>query len=63
MSTRERSREREMDEKLLTSRLAHHLRCLAEDATDPDMSRLEWLIVFRDRTTRIPEIRRELAHA
>jgi len=61
MSTRERSRKREMDEKLLTSRLAYHLRCLAEGATDPDLPRAERLALVRERGMQIRGIRRKLA--
>ena len=37
MASSERSGEREKDEYLLASRLAYHLRCLAEEATDPNL--------------------------
>jgi|GEM_PF-1338058 hypothetical protein len=40
---------------LLASRLAYHLRCLREDATDPAMSSLERLALVRDRARRIRE--------
>lgn len=48
---------------LLESRLAYHLRCLQEDATDPTMTNLERLALVWDRTARIREIRRELEAA
>lgn len=48
------------DHVLLESRLAYHLRCLREDATDPEMSSVERLAVVRDRAARIREIREEL---
>jgi len=35
---------------LLESRLAYHLRCLREDATDPERSSLERLALVLDRT-------------
>ncbi len=44
----------------LESRLAYHLRCLREVATDPDLSPQERLALVRDRASRIREIRREL---
>jgi hypothetical protein len=46
---------------LLESRLAYHLRCLREDATDPAMTTVERLALVRDRARRIREIRQELA--
>ena len=49
-----------MDETLLASRLAFHLRCLAEDATDPVLFCLERLALVRDRVAGIREIRAEL---
>jgi hypothetical protein len=42
------------------SRLAYHLRCLREDATDPDTTSVERLALVRDRVGRIHEIREEL---
>jgi len=45
----------------LQSRLAYHLRCLAEDATDPDLSGVERLVLLQDRTKKIREIRHMLA--
>ncbi len=45
---------------LLEFRLAYHLRCLREDATDPAASPLERLALVRDRAARIQEIRRAL---
>lgn len=45
---------------LLESRLAYHLRCLREDATDPTLSALDRLALVRDRARRIREILREL---
>ncbi len=60
MASRERSRETEEDGKLLEFRLAYHLRCLAEDATDSDLSSVERLALVRERVGRIREIRWEL---
>jgi hypothetical protein len=51
------------DGSLLASRLAYHLRCLREDATEPAMSALERLALVRDRVERIREIRGELEAA
>ncbi|MGD0264743.1 MAG: hypothetical protein ABSD47_07270 [Candidatus Methylomirabilota bacterium] len=48
---------------LLESRLAYHLRCLREDATDPEMSGLVRLALVGDRARRIREIRQELKDA
>ncbi|MGD0265791.1 MAG: hypothetical protein ABSD47_12685 [Candidatus Methylomirabilota bacterium] len=45
---------------LLESRLTYHLRCLREDATDPELTALERLALVRDRAARIREIRWEL---
>jgi len=45
---------------LLESRLAYHLRCLREDATDPELTDLERLALVRDRARRIREIRQTL---
>jgi hypothetical protein len=45
---------------LLESRLRYHLRCLREDATDPEMTTMERLMLVRDRARRIREIRREM---
>jgi hypothetical protein len=42
------------------SSLIYHLRCLREDATDPDLTSLERLALVRDRVARVREIRREL---
>jgi hypothetical protein len=44
---------------LLPSRLRYHLRCLCEDATDPELPALERLALVRG-AGRIREIRREL---
>ena len=41
----------------LASRLAYHLRCLREDATNPDITSMEMLALVRDRARRIREIR------
>ncbi len=60
MPNAERSREREKHASLLPSRLAYHLCCLAEDATDPELSSLEHLALVWDRAARIREIRRNL---
>ncbi len=46
---------------LLKSRLRYHLRCLKEDATDPDLTVLERLTLVRDRVARMQEIERELS--
>lgn len=48
---------------LLESRLAYHLRCVREDATDPATTTLERLALVRDRVRWIREIRRELVAA
>ncbi len=48
---------------LLDARLRYHLRCLREDATDPEISPVERLALVRDRAERIREIRRELEAA
>ncbi len=40
--------------------LASHLRCLREDATDPEMSSFERLALVRDRVARIREITQTL---
>jgi hypothetical protein len=42
---------------LLKSRLAYRLRCLREDATDPDMTSLERLTLVREGVRWIREIR------
>ncbi len=60
MTSREQSRELKQEENLLASRLAYHLRCLREDATDPEISTLERLGLVRERAVRIREIRRDL---
>jgi predicted alternative tryptophan synthase beta-subunit len=44
----------------LESRLAYHLGCLRGHATDPAMSRLEWLGLVRNRAREIREIREEV---
>lgn len=44
----------------LRSRLVHHLRCLQEDATDPELSQLERLALLWDRARRVGEIKVEL---
>jgi hypothetical protein len=46
-------------DQLLQSRLAHHLRCLAEDATDRELPSLERLALVRERVARIRETRRD----
>ena len=48
---------------LLESRLAYHLWCVREDATDPATTTLERLALVRDRVGWIREIRRELVAA
>jgi hypothetical protein len=48
---------------MLQGRLAYHLRCLREDATDPELTALERLALVRDRAGRIREIRRKLEAA
>ena len=45
---------------LLHSCRAYRIRCLAEDATGPDLSSAERLALVRGRATRIREIRRDL---
>lgn len=45
---------------LLASRLRYHLRCLREDATDPQMSSLERLALVWDCVRRIRGIRETL---
>jgi hypothetical protein len=45
---------------LLESRLAYHLRCLREDATNPDLTAVERLTLVRGRAVRMREIEREL---
>ncbi len=47
----------EQNRTVLESRLAYHLRCLREDATDPEITTLDRLGLVRDRTIRIREIR------
>ncbi len=44
----------------LETRLSNHLRCMAEDATDPELSSTERLALVRDRATQIREIRADL---
>ena len=51
---------RPADGEVLRTCLAYHLRCLAEDATDPELSSVERLALVRARVGRIQEIRREL---
>jgi hypothetical protein len=60
MATAERSQQAKGVANLLESRLAFHLRCLAEDATDPTSPTLERLAPVRDRVGRIRKVRREL---
>jgi hypothetical protein len=57
------TRHRDKDRTLVESRLAYHLRCLREDATDPTMSAVERLALVRDRARRIREIRQDLETA
>lgn len=45
---------------LLESRLGYHLRCLREDATDPELKSFERLALVRERAARIREIRQRL---
>ncbi len=45
---------------LLESRLRYHHRCLQEDATNPDLTASERLMLVRDRVPRMQEIEREL---
>jgi hypothetical protein len=62
MSTTERSRVApEGNGDPCKSRLAYHLRCLGEDATDPGMGSMERLALVRERVGRVREIRRLLA--
>jgi len=63
MPTSERAWEPDQDASLRESRLAYHLRCLAEDATDPEVSSVERLALVRERVRRIREIRQELDQA
>ena len=44
----------------LESRLAYHLSCRREEATDQDLSGMERLALVRDRAERIREIRQAL---
>ncbi len=60
MATNESSRAVVGEASLFASRLAYHLRCLTEDASDPDLSSVERLALVRERAVRIREIRREL---
>ena len=61
MPTAERSRAAaEEDVDPLKSRLAYHLRFLAEDATDPGLPCLERVALVRDRVARLREIRASL---
>lgn len=46
---------------LPASRLAYHLHCLREDATDPEMTAFARLTLVRDRVERMREIEQELA--
>jgi hypothetical protein len=48
-------------DQLLQLRLAYHLRCLTEDATDSDLSSMERLALVQDRARKIREIRHILA--
>ena len=57
MATGERPRQAEEERSLLASRLAYHLRCLAEDAIDPDLPRGKRLALVQERAGRIREIR------
>ena len=61
MVNAERLRVGEDYAKLLTARLAYPLRCLADEATDPELSNTERSALVRERVARIREIRRELA--
>ena len=61
MPNTEGSRKAEEDANLLKSRLACQLRCLAEDATEPELPSVERLTLFRERAARIREIRRRPA--
>ena len=47
----------------LASPPACHLRCLAEDVTDPELSSVERLALVWPRVAHIREIRRELDYA
>ena len=46
---------------LIESRLAYHLDCLTEAATDPELSKAERLALVQDRARKLRQIRRELA--
>jgi hypothetical protein len=48
---------------VLESSLRYHLRCLREDATNPDLPALERLALVRDQARRIREIRQALEAA
>ncbi len=58
-TTSKKGRSRE-EAALLESRLAYHLRCLREDATDLELASVERLAVVRERVARIREIQRDL---
>ncbi len=61
MPTTERSRAAaEGDGDPRKSRLAYHLRCRREDATDPELSSVDRLALVRDRVARIREIQAKL---
>jgi len=62
MPTPERSRAApEENGDSLKSRLACHLSCLAEDATNQTLSRVEHLAFVQERSRKIRELRQELA--
>jgi hypothetical protein len=44
----------EEDAKLLASRLAYHLRCLAEEAADPELHSVQRVAVVREREANSP---------
>ena len=60
MATTEWDRQAEKGTSLHASRLAYHLRCLAEDGTDPALPRAERLAPVPERAARVREIRRDL---
>jgi hypothetical protein len=49
MAKTERAHDAETEANTLASRLAYHLRCLREDATDHDLSSGDWLVLVRER--------------
>jgi len=60
MAISERPWDAEKDANLLAFRLADHLCCITEDATDPGVPSIEPLALVWNRAARIREIRAEL---